>query len=61
MKINFSFIKMIDYIFKNKNIKIVSFMKKYSNIIIMEMQKDSIWNNNEYSNLIIARIRIIKT
>ena len=42
MKINFSFIKMIDYIFKNKNIKIVSFMKKYSNIIIMEMQKDSI-------------------
>ena len=52
---------MIDYIFKNKNIKIVSFMKKYSNIIIMEMQKDSIWNNNEYSNLIIARIRIIKT
>ena len=33
---------MIDYIFKNKNIKIVSFMKKYSNIIIMEMQKDSI-------------------
>ena len=42
MKIYFSFIKIIDYIFKNKNIKIVSFMKKYQNIIIMEIQKDSI-------------------